>query len=92
MLAERERLAMRKRLLILLAIGAMSAVIFSPVRTARAAADCGYKADGNYHCGTNCGYKADGEFHCGTNCGYRADDKFHCDGDGVRPTQPSLAK
>ena len=22
--------------------------------------DCGYKSDGNYHCGTNCGYKSDG--------------------------------
>jgi hypothetical protein len=52
---------------------------WSPATTAD---DCGYKADGNYHCGTNCGYKADGNFHCGTNCGYKADGKFHCDGDG----------
>jgi hypothetical protein len=44
--------------------------------------DCGYKADGQYHCGSNCGYKADGQFHCGTNCGYKSDGKFHCDGDG----------
>jgi hypothetical protein len=44
--------------------------------------DCGYKADGQYHCGTNCGYKADGKFHCGTNCGYKSDGQFHCDGDG----------
>ena len=44
--------------------------------------DCGIKADGQYHCGTNCGYKADGKFHCGTNCGIKADGQFHCDGDG----------
>ena len=27
-------------------------------------ASCGYKSDGNYHCGTNCGYKSDGNYHC----------------------------
>ena len=43
--------------------------------------ECGYKADGKYHCGTNCSYKADGKFHCGTNCGYKSDGKFHCEGD-----------
>jgi hypothetical protein len=43
--------------------------------------DCGYKADGNYHCGSDCGYKADGKFHCGENCGYKSDGNFHCDGD-----------
>jgi hypothetical protein len=58
--------------LVFVALGAPTAI----------ADDCGYKADGKYHCGTNCGYKADGKFHCGTNCGYKADGKFHCDGDG----------
>ncbi len=43
--------------------------------------DCGYKADGQYHCGTHCGYKADGKFHCGTECGYKSDGNFHCEGD-----------
>jgi len=52
------------------------------VPLAFASDDCGIKADGKYHCGTNCGYKADGKFHCGTNCGYKSDGKFHCDGDG----------
>lgn len=27
-------------------------------------ASCGYKSDGNYHCGENCGYKSDGNYHC----------------------------
>ena len=26
--------------------------------------DCGYKSDGQYHCGDNCGYKSDGQYHC----------------------------
>ena len=43
--------------------------------------DCGYKADGQYHCGTDCGPKADGNFHCGSDCGYRADGQFHCTGE-----------
>jgi hypothetical protein len=51
------------------------------VPTTSADDNCGYKADGKYHCGTNCGYKADGKFHCGTNCGYKSDGKFHCEGD-----------
>ena len=45
------------------------------------AEDCGYKADGKYHCGIDCGYKADGKYHCGTGCGYKADGNFHCSGD-----------
>lgn len=27
-------------------------------------ASCGYKSDGQYHCGENCGYKSDGQYHC----------------------------
>lgn len=44
--------------------------------------NCGYKSDGNYHCGTDCGYKSDGNYHCGTDCGYKSDGQFHCVGDG----------
>lgn len=44
--------------------------------------DCGIKADGLYHCGTNCGIKQDGKFHCGHNCGIKADGKFHCEDEG----------
>jgi hypothetical protein len=59
-------------------------VILPPALWASAAVsdDCGYKADGKYHCGTDCGYKADGNFHCGTNCGYKSDGQFHCEGEG----------
>ena len=34
------------------------------VGTAVASSDCGYKSDGQYHCGSNCGYKSDGKYHC----------------------------
>jgi hypothetical protein len=63
----------------------ISLIVFTAITlwtSAMGADDCGYKADGRYHCGSNCGYKADGQFHCGTNCGYKSDGKFHCDGDG----------
>lgn len=65
------RRVLRVALLVpIIALGASAAI----------ADDCGYKSDGNYHCGTNCGYKSDGNYHCGTNCGYKSDGNYHCEG------------
>lgn len=61
----------------------MALAILTPTRV-NADDDCGIKADGLYHCGSNCGIKADGKFHCGHDCGYKSDGKFHCIGDGIK--------
>ena len=55
--------------------------------------ECGYKSDGQYHCGSNCGYRSDGQYHCGDNCGYKSDGNYHCvgedDKDAPSPRLPS---
>ena len=71
---------MRKYFKISLALLSL-ATLFASGAGPALADDCGYKGDGNYHCGTDCGYKGDGNYHCGTDCGYKGDGNYHCSGD-----------
>ena len=69
-----------------------------PLVSVAHADECGYKSDGQYHCGSDCGYKSDGKYHCGSNCGYKSDGQYHCVGEDandsptpsppVNPTEP----
>jgi hypothetical protein len=45
-------------------IGALVGASLFVMPVGSAFASCGYKSDGNYHCGDNCGYKSDGNYHC----------------------------